>query len=494
MAGNNALHLSINITGAERIDDIKDDINRLDGRKVNIKFVTNANAIRGQLIGIQSEIKKIESSAKNINFKSLQTGLKDANKTAEKLTSNKGGGKGGSSKSSSIVAAVAGDKKSINDDAKAVQKAFADLQKARSRVEAGARQANRFLNTRDNSYLLDNNSSTTLAALENEISQAEVLTKRADSIISRGAENLKASEVKNMNALTSEMNANKNRINAYKDNARDMVDVITNVNRNLSNIDKVGNRYSSWYNNYRSSIEGNFEINQKANDFYHKLSNNQFGSVTDAQAAFAKLRTEARLAGVEVQSFGQRFEQAFGIRIQSLAMTQGIFMLTGALRDLVAESISVDTAMTELKKVTDETDATYAKFLSDASSRAQTIGATLSEVVNATADYARLGYNINDATQLANSALIYENVGDGIESIDDATSALISTMQGFGIAASDSMSIVDKFNNVSNNFASSAGDIGEITKRSAASMAAAGNDLDQTIALGVAANEVQQDA
>lgn len=45
-----------------------------------------------------------------------------------------------------------------------------------------------------------------------------------------------------------------------------------------------------------------------------------------------------------------------------------------------------------------------------------------------------------------------------------------------------------------NNYASSAGDIGDITMRSAASMAAAGNTLDETIALGVTANEVQQDA
>ena len=56
------------------------------------------------------------------------------------------------------------------------------------------------------------------------------------------------------------------------------------------------------------------------------------------------------------------------------------------------------------------------------------------------------------------------------------------------------MTIVDKFNEVANNYASSAGDIGDITMRSAASMAAAGNTLDETIALGVTANEVQQDA
>ncbi len=56
------------------------------------------------------------------------------------------------------------------------------------------------------------------------------------------------------------------------------------------------------------------------------------------------------------------------------------------------------------------------------------------------------------------------------------------------------MQIVDKFDWVADNFASSAGDIGQIVQRSAAAMSAAGNDLSQTVALGVAANEVQQDA
>ena len=56
------------------------------------------------------------------------------------------------------------------------------------------------------------------------------------------------------------------------------------------------------------------------------------------------------------------------------------------------------------------------------------------------------------------------------------------------------MQIVDKFNEVANNYASSAGDVGEITKRSAAAMKVAGADIDKTIALGVTANEVVQDA
>ena len=56
------------------------------------------------------------------------------------------------------------------------------------------------------------------------------------------------------------------------------------------------------------------------------------------------------------------------------------------------------------------------------------------------------------------------------------------------------MEIIDKFNEVANHYASSAGDIGEIVKRSAAAMKVANSTLDETIALGVTANEVLQDS
>jgi TP901 family phage tail tape measure protein len=54
------------------------------------------------------------------------------------------------------------------------------------------------------------------------------------------------------------------------------------------------------------------------------------------------------------------------------------------------------------------------------------------------------------------------------------------------------MSIVDKFNEVSNNFAISSGGIGEALQRSASSLAAANNTLDESIALITAANTVVQ--
>ena len=108
----------------------------------------------------------------------------------------------------------------------------------------------------------------------------------------------------------------------------------------------------------------------------------------------------------------------------------------------------VDAAMTELKKVTDLTDQAYDNFRGTASESAREIGASLADTVNATADFARLGYELQDSLDLAEAALTYKNVGDGITDISVATESLISTIKAFGIEASDSMEIVDKFNEV----------------------------------------------
>ena len=152
----------------------------------------------------------------------------------------------------------------------------------------------------------------------------------------------------------------------------------------------------------------------------------------------------------------------------------------------------IDSAMTELRKVTDETDITYANFLDGAAVRAQNLGATISDTVSATADFARLGYDIDLSSEMADAALVYKNVGDGIEDIGTASESIISTMQAFRDEAHSAMSIVDRFNEVDNKFAITALGVGEALTRSASAMAAANNTLDESIALITAANTVVQ--
>lgn len=108
----------------------------------------------------------------------------------------------------------------------------------------------------------------------------------------------------------------------------------------------------------------------------------------------------------------------------------------------------IDLALTELKKVTDETDETYRRFLKNASETASVIGSTVSDFTDATAAFARLGYTIDESSKMAETAIVYKNVADGLDSVEESTESIISTMMAYGIEANDTMSIIDKFNAV----------------------------------------------
>ena len=163
------------------------------------------------------------------------------------------------------------------------------------------------------------------------------------------------------------------------------------------------------------------------------------------------------------------------------------------IQEMIAAVTRLDTAMTELKKVTDETDATYETFFSNAATQAKQIGTTMSNYISSTADFARLGYSLEDSEELATVASVYFNVADGISTIDEASQSVISTMKAFDVQVNESMGIVDLFNEVSNRFAISSGGIGEAMQRSASALQAAGNTMEESVALITAANSVVQD-
>ena len=152
----------------------------------------------------------------------------------------------------------------------------------------------------------------------------------------------------------------------------------------------------------------------------------------------------------------------------------------------------MDAAMVEVRKVSDETTATYAAFEKQMAQVAKQVATTNTELRNSAADWLRLGESIEDAATLAENAAVYVNVGDGID-IDTATSDMIIAMRAFNIEASESMKIVDAYNEVGNNFSISAGGIGEVMARSASALQVANNTFAESIALGTAMNEQLQD-
>ena len=217
-----------------------------------------------------------------------------------------------------------------------------------------------------------------------------------------------------------------------------------------------------------------------------KASINAAGTAIEVVAGKTKSSTSA------IGQFIDQLKGKFKSIAQYLISMAGYQEIIQQVRKGIQYVKEIDSALTELKKVTDETDETYEKFLDTASKVGSEIGSTIANFTDATADFARLGYSIEEATKLAEAASIYKNVGDGIDSVSQATESIISTMKAFGIEAENSMSIVDKFNEVGNNFAISSTGIGEALQRSASALYESGNTIDESIALITAANSVVQ--
>lgn len=214
---------------------------------------------------------------------------------------------------------------------------------------------------------------------------------------------------------------------------------------------------------------------------------------------FNEVRQAAIATGQVGSSVGSQLQGAFQSILRYVSVSTVIYQSINAFKQMYQNVYDIDVEMTELKKVTNETAESYSRFLKNAGSASKEIGTTIKDLVSSTADFARLGYSFADSQELAKVANIYSVVGDEIDSIDTATKSLISTMTAFSSQMDSmsqgefAMSIIDKFNEIGNNFAISSGGIGDALERSASSLAAANNTLDQSIALITAANTVVQD-
>ena len=254
-------------------------------------------------------------------------------------------------------------------------------------------------------------------------------------------------------------------------------------------------------------------LHQKLTEFYdknsatHKKWGTELKQMMDATASGAKvtnselLRMELRYKqiGNEARQTGKLGLSFFdGIKEQAKKFTQWVSVASvvtkgvQTLREMKDAVVEVNSAMIELKKVSNASDNEIKNYFDEAAESAKRFGSSVSDMINATADWSRLGYNLPDSKQLAEVATLYKNVGDGID-IDSANQSLISTLQGFQLEAKDAMNIIDQFNEVANNFPIDSAGIGEALQRSAASLYAANTDLSKSIALITGTNAVVQD-
>lgn len=247
-----------------------------------------------------------------------------------------------------------------------------------------------------------------------------------------------------------------------------------------------------------SALDGEVKING-----FNKEGTRMYATLTQAGGAVEHITVAMHDASGKLQAFRTGTSQATnewedfktkavdGVK-NIVGMYVGFQEGVQAFRTGLEYVKEIDLAMTELKKVTDETDASYKQFLQDASGTAAIIGSTISDFTEATATFARLGYSMEESSSMAETAIIYRNVADGLDTVEEASQSIISTMAAFGIESNNTMSIIDKFNEVGNNFSITSAGIGDALQRSASALYASGNTIDESIALITAANQVVQ--
>lgn len=266
--------------------------------------------------------------------------------------------------------------------------------------------------------------------------------------------------------------------------------------------DQISNLQDTMVQFAKSTKDGRVEIkgwNDDHTKMYYTVTNSK-GVVEEMTMALGQGTNTMYQYRTATKETGTLIQQVFkGIKTKAKELLSfvigggSIYKVIEIFRQGIQYVKEIDLALTELRKVTDETEEEYDQFLQTAAKTGARLGSTISAVTEATATFAKLGYEMSQATEMAEAAIVYKNVGDNIESTEDAADSIISTMKGFRLEASESMEIVDRFNEVGNRFAITSQGIGEALRLSASALSEGGNSLDESIGLITAANEVVND-
>ncbi len=231
---------------------------------------------------------------------------------------------------------------------------------------------------------------------------------------------------------------------------------------------------------------------------YEELTNRISMGAIQSDKDLNKLRADmsaldrtVKEAGVSGKTFGNVLGELYKKYGGWAFVTKSLNYTVRLLKDMVTQVHEVDTAMTNLRKVTDANERQLKQYLDTAGGRSVDIGATLTDYVDATSEFSRLGKSLNEAENLGKLATVYKTVGDDLD-IQTASQSIISTMQAYEKIGVTAEEIVDKFNYTGNNFAITSKGVGDALQRSAASLNAAGNDLNESIGLITSANTIVQ--
>lgn len=287
------------------------------------------------------------------------------------------------------------------------------------------------------------------------------------------------------------------------------------INR-LDNYEKKIKDTIATVTNMSASEKGyNFVSGQKELDKIHKLLNENSKMSSEAKAKIKAYYAEIesgnpsmsldKIHGEILKIYNAEVEAGRAGRTlwdtlknsgfhQLAAQMAGMFGFYDFI-NLGKEGLSVvrelNTALTEMRKVSDESLQSLKNYQNTTFDVADAVGTTAKQIQTSTADYMRLGESIDEAAESAKTANVLLNVSE-FDNIEDATKSLVAMGQAYKDL--DKMTIVDKLNEVGNNYAISTDELATALQKSAATLSLMGNTIDEAASLVTTANATIQDA
>ena len=223
--------------------------------------------------------------------------------------------------------------------------------------------------------------------------------------------------------------------------------------------------------------------------------------LSNLKAQFQDVKKQAQLAGVAGKTMGDQFKQSIKTVGNYLSAAMLISIAVMTMRNMYNEVLKVYTAMTGLYRVTNLSSEEYAKMYDNMTESAKKYGSTLSDIIDLTTSWVKLGFDSDVANKLAEITTTYQHVAD--LDTNTATKNLITAYKAFqtsldevynGDTAKAVSYISDIFDKLNNEFALSAADVGAAMERSASALREGGNSIQESAGLITGMTEVIQNA
>lgn len=280
-------------------------------------------------------------------------------------------------------------------------------------------------------------------------------------------------------------------VDAWEENAK----AIEKTAKNYKELDAASNEVKKFQNQMELFLSTNSGLSDETRDKVKQLIDTLENGVNRVEfdrlkGEFSDVETKAKMARETGESFFDALSakaKEFGSYLLTYVSFQDFIRYAKEGLGMVHE---FDDALTEMSKVSNESFSSLREYQKESFGIADSIGTEALTLQQSTADFMRLGESMQDAAESAKAANVLMNVSE-FDSISEATDSLIA--MSYAYQDLGKMDIIDKLNNIGNNYAISTDGIASALQNSAAALSVAGNDMDEAIALVTAGNQIIQD-